>query len=92
MITSSPTSTAQYLALNLAMVVTHLSGPDNDERLTLKRVAVLLSEGYFDVAHEVACDAVRASQDSARMRAGRGPGDEVFLLAGVVALLISERE
>lgn len=92
MLTSSPSSTAQYLALNLAMVVTHLTGPDNDARLTLKQVAVLLSEGDFDIAHEVACDAVQASQNSARMRAGRGPGDEVFLLAGVVALLSSERE
>ena len=92
MLKSSPSSTAQYLALNLAMVVTHLSGPDNDARLTLKQVAVLLSEGAFDAAHEVACDAVQASQDSARTTAGRGLGDEVFLLAGVVALLNSERE
>ena len=81
----SPGTTA-YLAFHLAMIGATFAGAENGPRSALGMVAMLLSESDSDEAFELACDAIE------RYDADRPRTPEVFVLAGVVALLTSDRE
>lgn len=78
--------TRAYLAFHLAMIGATFAGEENGPRSALGVVAMLLAEGDSDEACEFACDAIE------RYDADRPRAPEVFVLAGVVALLTSDRE
>lgn len=78
-------STSTHLALNLAMIGTNMPGEDSDLRSTLRMVAALLTESDASTAFYLACNAVERAQTSLQ----QAPAPEIFVLAGVVALLNS---
>ena len=78
--------TTSYLAFGLATIGASFVGTVNGPRSALGTVATLLAEGDSDEAFELACGAIE------RYDADRPRAPEVFVLAGVVALLTSDRE
>ena len=75
-----------YLATNLAMLGAAMPIPDGDAGRTLREVAVLLADQDCDAAFEIALQAIERSDATPE----RDPG--IFVLAGVVSLLSSNRK